>query len=296
MKMQLSINENLYEDKTHGNFPFPFEIGIVDLSSFDQGFMACHWHPELEFTIVLEGAVEYQVNETIYRLSKGDGLFVNANSLHTARAYKDSPGIFMVFVFNPVLIYGYEGSAVKTKYMDPFLDSPNLVSLNLDTTIPWHAALLSTLTDIAQIHQCAADGFELEITQNLTQIWHMLYEGAKPLLMTNPAHNVREMSRLKEIIAYIHAHYDEKLTLTDMAAVGNVSTGECCRFFKRLIRQTPFEYLLRYRVNQSLLLLQNPHLSITDIATHIGFSNGSYYTEIFKRVMHISPSAYRKQI
>ncbi|MCI8428640.1 MAG: helix-turn-helix domain-containing protein [Lachnospiraceae bacterium] len=56
-----------------------------------------------------------------------------------------------------------------------------------------------------------------------------------------------------------------------------------------------FDFLLRCRIEQSLTLLQNNDLSITDIAIQVGFSGPSYYAEVFKRYMLCSPTAYRKK-
>jgi AraC-like DNA-binding protein len=58
--------------------------------------------------------------------------------------------------------------------------------------------------------------------------------------------------------------------------------------------QTPVEYLLHYRIQKSLSLLTHGNLTITDIAAACGFNGASYYTEVFRKIMGISPSAYRK--
>ena len=69
--------------------------------------------------------------------------------------------------------------------------------------------------------------------------------------------------------------------------------SECCRFFKKYMRMTIFDYLLSTRIQNSLPLLMNGE-NITTIAGLVGFSSPAYYGQIFKRYMGMSPSQYKK--
>jgi AraC-like DNA-binding protein len=55
--------------------------------------------------------------------------------------------------------------------------------------------------------------------------------------------------------AYIRENYTSKITLSDIARSVNISTAECCRLFKRNMNISPVEYLINYRVAQSVRLL-----------------------------------------
>ena len=65
--------------------------------------------------------------------------------------------------------------------------------------------------------------------------------------------------------------------------------------FKKYMHETLFSYLLVYRVNQSLLLLADTDMEITEIAEKCGFANPGYYTRVFKRIREITPMGYRKK-
>lgn len=62
-----------------------------------------------------------------------------------------------------------------------------------------------------------------------------------------------------------------------------------CRLFKATLHQTPFDFLMHYRIQQSLPLLCRPELTITEIATTVGFSGASYYSEVFRKYTSCSP-------
>ena len=83
--MQIITNSNNREEKEHGSFSFPVYISVEQIQAYDQGTFLWHWHPEIELTWIMSGEMEYQINDTTYKLSAGDGVFGNSNSLHTGR-------------------------------------------------------------------------------------------------------------------------------------------------------------------------------------------------------------------
>lgn len=85
----------------------------------------------------------------------------------------------------------------------------------------------------------------------------------------------------------------EKITLDDIAAQIHICKSECCRFFKKHMRESLFDYLLYYRVEKSLPLLAENQLSITEISAQTGFSSPGYFSRIFREQMHCSPTQYR---
>jgi transcriptional regulator GlxA family with amidase domain len=90
-------------------------------------------------------------------------------------------------------------------------------------------------------------------------------------------------------------HYAERLTLEQLAQTCNFSRSEFCRIFKRFTGRTPFSYLQHLRVRRSLSLLQDRTLSVTEVAERTGFTGASYYAEIFRRYMNLSPLQYRRE-
>ena len=55
------------------------------------------------------------------------------------------------------------------------------------------------------------------------------------------------------------------------------------------------EFLNSIRIKESKILLETTNYSITQIATIVGFSNQSYFSETFKQKIGVSPSNYRKE-
>ena len=144
------------------------------------------------------------------------------------------------------------------------------------------------------------DGYPLLVKSGLCHLWYLIYQVYNrklilyPDIVMTPA-QARQIQRLKDALAFIYENYTGNITLNEIAASCHTSKSEFCRLFKQALHQSPFDFLLRYRIEQSLALLQNNDLSITEIAIRVGFSGPSYYAEVFKRYMLCSPTAYRKK-
>ncbi len=93
-------------------------------------------------------------------------------------------------------------------------------------------------------------------------------------------------------MAYIHTHYHEVLSRSDVAEHVGVSERHLSRCFQQEVGLTPMTYLNRFRVKVARSLLDAGELSITDVAMEVGFSTGGYFTRVFRDEMGVSPRGY----
>jgi signal transduction histidine kinase/DNA-binding LacI/PurR family transcriptional regulator/AraC-like DNA-binding protein len=99
---------------------------------------------------------------------------------------------------------------------------------------------------------------------------------------------------VRKAMAYVHTHYMEQISLTDLAAHVGLSEQHLIRSFRSEIGVTPIDYLKRYRIGQAKGLLEEGEKSVTDVASEVGFSTSSYFARVFRGQVGVSPSAYRK--
>lgn len=98
------------------------------------------------------------------------------------------------------------------------------------------------------------------------------------------------------MIGYIQSNYKNTISLDEISEAGNVSRSQCCKIFKEIINKSPNDYLTEYRINKSVDLISSTNMKMTEIAYECGFNGSSYFAEIFKKMMGISPREYRKTI
>lgn len=291
--MQLKIDQEQKEIKSHGSYEFPVLISYERLSYFDTGGFPWHWHPEIELTLILSGDMEYQVNDNIYCLKEGEGLFCNTNVLHSGHEYQSEDCSYLSVTFHPRILYGYSSSVMQNKYMNHILKSPSLASICFTPEESWRKRVLEKLGVIHMLDQTHPASEEIQIQIALLQIWQEIYEHVEAK-ESGYSENGRDTERIRRIMEYIQKHYGEKITLEDLAGQVHLCRSESCRLFKRYMNQSMFEYLLDYRVERSLELLRQSSLDVTQIAGQVGFENPGYYSRIFKRKMGCTPLEYRK--
>ena len=292
--MQLKINDEKKELKFHGSYEFPVFVSHEVLSDYERGAFAWHWHPEVELTYIEEGQIEYQVNDTVYVLKAGEGLFCNANALHTGHMLQQGDCHYLSVTFHPRMIYGFENSAIDQKYVAPVTRNDFIGGMHLVPDSEWQKDTLIMIQKLVEVYESHKEGFELEICHILMTIWSILYQNVWKEASLETSVQYKEIERLRKTITYLQEHYHEHVTLGAIAEHVNICTSECCRFFKRHMNQTIFEYLLEYRIEKSLPLLIKGEDSITSISQSVGFSNPAYFGKVFHQIMRCSPSEYRK--
>ncbi|MHB9095554.1 MAG: PocR ligand-binding domain-containing protein [Eubacteriales bacterium] len=95
---------------------------------------------------------------------------------------------------------------------------------------------------------------------------------------------------------YIRKHYDQNLTINEIARVVYISPYYLSHIFKEHLNCTLIDYLTKVRMEQAKKLLRNPRLSIVDVAEKIGYNDPGYFSKVFKKTVGISPSIFKKQL
>lgn len=294
MTIQIRTDQDKKEIKEHGNYAFPVMVSEERLSDYGGAFL-WHWHPEPELTIVLEGEILYQAGEESWRLKAGQGFFCNSNALHTGRRAGSEDCRYISVTFDPKILYGYSASLLYIKYVHPVLCDSAILAFPLRADVGWQQEILGHLAGIWAVYQAKEDTMEMEIKLALLQIWLCIYRfGSRRTDSVVPVLD-RSQERIRKILRFIQDHYEEKITLDQIAEQVNICKSECCRFFKKYMHVTMFDYLLAYRIDQSLPWLAKGDKGITEVAGRCGFSNPCYYTRVFKRIKGCTPMEFRKK-
>jgi len=99
---------------------------------------------------------------------------------------------------------------------------------------------------------------------------------------------------VRKAMAYIHEHYAQPVTRSEIASYVNMSPRHLDRCFRAQIGLTPIQYLGRYRLRRAQQLLRSTSLSVADIAIATGFYDASHLSKVFYRELGLAPGAYRR--
>lgn len=284
--MKLRIRQNQMEELADLHNEYPYAFHHVDLRST---MVPWHWHEELEIDYVVSGSVKVSTAGQTQTFQKGEAYFINTNVLTTMVNSQDC--LLDSHLFHPVLLSGHFKSVFEIKYMNPVLQNRNLELLPIRGQTPPQKQILRHLRQLAQLQQMPDTEFQTRSL--LGDIWLLLLEELKNTqLQTIPT---QSHDRLLTMMTFIQENYAEKLTLEDIADAAAISTRECLRCFRGAIDRSPVEYLLEYRLQMALKLLENTDLPITEIALRTGFGGSSYFSKMFRRAYDQTPVAHRKQ-
>ncbi|MTW88044.1 response regulator [Virgibacillus dakarensis] len=102
-------------------------------------------------------------------------------------------------------------------------------------------------------------------------------------------------SNMKKLLEYIQEHYAEALTLTSVANHFHFSPSYLSSYFRAHNKEGFIEYLNRIRIEEATKLLEQNTLTISEISAMVGYSDHSYFCKVFKKIIGVSPSKYRKK-
>lgn len=97
-------------------------------------------------------------------------------------------------------------------------------------------------------------------------------------------------------IDQLENNFAEPWTLERMADQCGIGVTRFVHYFKQVKNQPPMSYLISLRTEAAARYLKkNPEMPIQEIAYLCGFSNGQYFSTVFKHKYGQSPHLYRKQ-
>lgn len=269
---------------------FPYIASRVAMDRYPGRTAPWHWHGAVELSYTQQGCMKYHTPGGVCLLPAGSAVLVNANVLHMTTAQPNT--VQLLHIFEPSLL-GAPESRIGARYLTPLAAANQIEMLPLTPDDPAQSAVLEQIKGAFSLPPDSF-GYEIRLRNALSEIWLALLAQAAPLLNQHPRRGMPS-GKVKEMMAYIHEHFGEKLAVSDIAAEAFLSERECFRAFRECLRTTPAEYLKSYRLQQACRLLQENRASVTEIGQLCGLGSSSYFGKTFRESMGCTPSEYRQK-
>lgn len=102
--------------------------------------------------------------------------------------------------------------------------------------------------------------------------------------------------QLEKIKKYVSDNVDTTLSVSDLAEVAGVKPFEFPRAFRSTVGITPYQYIIRERIEWAEYLLCSTDLSLAEISYTAGFSSQSHFTRTFRKQKGATPQGFRQTL
>ena len=238
-----------------------------------------HTHNCSELFYVIDGQGQFLIEDQTYPVSVSDLVIVNPNVAHTEVSLNASPLKYIVL--------GVEGLELSATDSD---HNTNFCIINFKTH---RDNILLCLQNMLTEIETKNPGYEI-VCQDLMEILIVLL-GRQTNFATILAPVSKKTSRLcGSTKRYIDTHYQENITLDQLAEVCHISKYHLAHAFTEEYGISPINYLISKRINEAEHLLKTTDFSLSLISSTTGFSSSSYFAQIFRKQKGMSPTEFRK--
>ncbi|WP_411336482.1 helix-turn-helix domain-containing protein [Ruminococcus gauvreauii] len=137
-------------------------------------------------------------------------------------------------------------------------------------------------------------GWELICTNTLETLFQLIRRNAQPV-QSIPESSTRVQQLADDIIAYIHTHYCEKISLQSVADNFYISPYYLSHLLKDQRNISMMQYVIQLRISEAQMLLRDTDYSVRQIAKMTGYQNFNYFLNVFKKKTGTTPNAYRSR-
>lgn len=262
------FSENFHLDIEKIHIAHKFVLGRIHKCAYPSG----RGHYGLVY--VLEGRAEYRFHTgDPITLTDGDMLLLSPNASYWVGVEKELAHYTVNFDIHE------ESSRLG------FLNRPYCLLRNVDTE-----QLKRKIIELTDIWTAKKAGFEMQSIGCLYELCSLFY-----FSYTNEKSKT-SYHRLLPAKEHIDRHYNQPISLEQLAKLSYMSETNFRREWKKLYAESPLQYRDSVRLYYAKEYLSSGFYTISEIAEKCGFEEASYFVRFFKKQMGITPGAYKKQI
>ena len=137
------LNSDASENVAYNTPGFPAYIKKGQLSSYSDFRAVSHWHDDLEFILILDGKMSYDVNGQKIALQTGEGIFVNSRCFHYGYSDTHTECFFICILLSPLLL------SINPYFiqncLNPLIQNIHFPYQKLNPAIQWQNSILHDL-------------------------------------------------------------------------------------------------------------------------------------------------------
>lgn len=273
-----------------------FKNGLLFRTFMNDGMTIAypHFHKEIEIIYSLKGSVNIGIDDRVMALEEGEIIIFSSGQPHSFLSSPDSER----FVYQFDLQIFDETINQETLSLRELFETRDLHSRC------WPEELISLtqtiLFDMYDSFSKNESGKNFSILGKLYQLIAAFYQWLPEKNDVLPVEHTRirykdTLEYVNTVFEYVKSHYNEPITLEEIAKHTGFSPYYFTRFFKKNTGKTFVQFLNEYRISQAKFILINEKVPVSEVADRSGFSNIKTFHHVFKKTVGCSPMQYQKQ-
>ncbi len=255
-------------------------IACERISGVNDNMEKNHYHDYYEIYFLESGERWQMMQDNLYTMQPGELILFSPYVMHRSYGDRNVP-------FQRLVLY-FQGREIDSPELKQALDAGNgMYRPNPQERQNVHR-LIKTLLEEQD------DSSQLRKGYLHTLLNMLLYSVIRQVQKEEPAKK-EQFDRMRQIISYMHTHYQEDISLEQRAKVFYISPYYLCREFKRHMDCTMVQYLNVTRIMNAQRKLMETDLNITQVSRETGFSNLTHFNRVFKSIAGMTPSEYQKK-
>ena len=202
MAVLIELKDDRSEKIHYDSSDYPIYIRRGILSRYPNYTAPSHWHDDIEFIVILEGEMNYNVNGECIKLRKGEGIFVNARQMHFGFSDSNTDCSVICILLHPMLLCA--SPAYEQDFVLPVIRNSSAPFVFLDPNIHWQQAILEQIYLIDQSK--GQKTVPLKVQSSFSAIWVLLYENL-PLENLAAAPKNNNLTVTRNMVGFIQKNY-----------------------------------------------------------------------------------------
>lgn len=249
---------------------------------------------DYEFELITQSNGSMIIDSKQYYIKKGDIIFRKPGQ-YTQGIMPYSCYLISVDLLNntgkdPQGYYIYDKQDFQNYCVNPILEKIPTVfhSMNMETS-------LHTFDSILREFVTPSPASVFYLKGSILNLIYYLYQDSSDPFINSSIPLSPHFSSLKSVIEYIENNLENKILLSDLSKMANLSPNHFHKVFTTTVGITPNEYITKCKLDKARKLLTRTSLSVSEISSKCGFENAPYFSYIFRKNTSFTPLEFRKK-
>lgn len=255
-----------------------------------------HCHDYLEIAYIISGEGQYRIDGKLMDVKEGDLLLFGAGTYHEAVVnHPENPAVEFFVGVTDVQFADMEANRIMWPSDSPVYHTSGELKLRLNKL----CASMEAEQEITQPGRYdMLRSYVIQLLVLIVREYCSKKQGIHPKKI-HKQYSFESVSRkyiVEKIMDYFEDHYEEKISLDQIAENMYLSPFYISKIFKAETGDTPIRYLINVRLEKALeILKEDRELSIQEVSARVGYDDAYHFSKLFKKHFGISPSAVRKE-